>query len=92
MLTLGPTEDEKSAISGHFSYLERLAASGVVLLAGRKMDTGARTFGIVIFAAKSEAEALEIARGDPAIERGVMNFEFFPFRVAVLSQNWAGAA
>ncbi len=90
MLTLGPTADEASAVSAHFSYLERLTASGVVLLAGRTLNADARTFGIVVFAADSEIEAAEVVRMDPAVEQGVMKAELFPFSVALLSKKWKG--
>jgi uncharacterized protein YciI len=90
MLTLGLTANEDAAVSAHFSYLEKLTASGVVLLAGRTLNSDATTFGIVVFAAETEIEAAEIARKDPAVERGVMKAELFPFGVALLSQNWKG--
>lgn len=90
MLTLGPTADEASAVSAHFSYLERLTASGVVLLAGRTLNSDARTFGIVVFTAGSETEAAEVVRMDPAVEQGVMRAGLFPFGVALLSQKWKG--
>jgi uncharacterized protein len=90
MLTVGPTASEASAVGDHFSYLERLTTAGVVLLAGRTLTSDDRTFGIVVFAAESEEEAAAVVQKDPAVERGVMKAELFPFRVALLSQNWAG--
>ena len=90
MLISGPTDAEKAAISAHFEHLEAQAEKGVVLLAGRTMGTAERTFGIVIFAAESQAEAEEFARKDPAIALGVMNYELFHYRVAVHSKNWIG--
>ena len=90
MLTQGPTAGEASVVGAHFSYLERLTASGIVLLAGRTLNSDARTFGIVVFVAESEIEAMEIVRKDPAVEQGIMKAELFPFGVALLSQNWIG--
>jgi uncharacterized protein YciI len=90
MLTKGPTATEALAVGDHFSYLKELTARGVVLLAGRTLTTDDRTFGIVVFAAESEEEAAKIMRADPAVERGVMKAELFPFGVALLSQNWTG--
>ncbi|MEP6503871.1 MAG: hypothetical protein ABJD97_11090, partial [Betaproteobacteria bacterium] len=52
MLLAGPTEHEKAIIDAHFAYLQKLADEGVVLLAGRTLETGARTFGLVVFTAR----------------------------------------
>jgi GNAT superfamily N-acetyltransferase/uncharacterized protein YciI len=90
MLVSGATPSESAAIGEHFSYLEALAQKGVVLLAGRTLNSDEHTFGIVIFAAGSEAEAAEIMAKDPAVERRVMKAELFPFRASLLSQNWLG--
>ena len=92
MLVSGPTDEEKAAIMAHFEDLEALAWKGIVLLAGRTMGTAEKTWGIVILAAESEAAAREIALGDPAVARGVMNHELSAYRVAVLSRNWVGNA
>jgi ribosomal protein S18 acetylase RimI-like enzyme/uncharacterized protein YciI len=92
MLTAGPTAFEASAIADHFSYLERLTGEGVVLLAGRTSNSDERTFGIVVFAAGSDDEAGEVVRMDPAVARGVMTAEIFPFGVALLSHDWSGNA
>jgi ribosomal protein S18 acetylase RimI-like enzyme/uncharacterized protein YciI len=90
MLTSGPTAFEASAIADHFSYLERLTGEGVVLLAGRTSNSDERTFGIVVFAAVSDDEAGEVVRMDPAVARGVMIAQLFPFSVALLSHDWSG--
>jgi len=92
MLVSGPTDEEMAAIAAHFEYLEALAGKGIVLLAGRTMGTGEKTWGIVVFAAESEAAAREIALSDPSIARGVMHHELSAYRVAVLSKNWVGEA
>jgi uncharacterized protein YciI len=91
MLTTGPTAFEESAVADHFSYLERLTGEGVVLLAGRTLNSDDRTFGIVVFAAGSDDEAGDVVRMDPAVARGVMKAELFPFSVALLSQDWSGS-
>jgi uncharacterized protein YciI len=91
MLISGPTDDEMAAISAHFEHLEALAQKGIVLLAGRTTGTAEKTFGLVIFAAESADAAREFAMRDPAIARGVMQFELYPYRVGVLSKNWIGA-
>ena len=85
MLTGGPTPSEVSVIDQHFEYLARLVAEGVVFLAGRTLITDERTFGIVIFQAPTEAEAIELMRNDPAVSGGVMAAELFPYRIALWS-------
>ena len=88
MLVSGPTEAESAAIGAHFAYLQGLAAEGVVLMAGRTIDTGVDTWGIVVFQAASLADAEGVMRADPAVARGVMRGELFPYRVAVWSDTF----
>jgi uncharacterized protein YciI len=90
MLLSGPTVGEMAAITAHLEHLEAEAAKGVVLVAGRTMETAEKTFGIVIFAAESAEAAREFTIRDPAIARGVMQYELYPYRVAVRSGNWIG--
>jgi uncharacterized protein len=85
MLVEGPTPLEASIVGEHFKYLAALVKDGVVLMAGRTQNTGERTFGIVVFAAPSEAEARALMNGDPAVKQGVMTAELFPFSVALWS-------
>ena len=88
MLVSGPTEHEMQVIDAHFAHLQKLAADGVVLMAGRTIDTGPATWGIVVFRAASPAEAEAVMRGDPAIAQGVMHGELFPYRVAVWADGF----
>ncbi len=88
MLVSGPTEREMQVIDAHFAHLKTLAEDGVVLMAGRTIDTGPATWGIVVFTAPSLAEAEAVMRGDPAIAQGVMHCELFPYRVAVWSDTF----
>ena len=88
MLVSGPTERERQVIDAHFAHLRRLADDGVVLMAGRTLDTGPATWGIVVFTAPSLAEAEAVMRVDPAIAQGVMHGELFPYRVAVWSERF----
>jgi uncharacterized protein YciI len=85
ILTGGPTEEEAAIIGEHFAYLERLVAQNVVLMAGRTLNTDERTFGIVVFVARSNQEAVELMQNDPAVSRGIMVAELFPYRVALWS-------
>ena len=61
-------------------------------MAGRTIDTGAATWGIVVFQAPSLAEAEAVMRGDPAIAQGVMHCELFPYRVAVWADGFKPGA
>ena len=91
MLVSGPTEHEMQVMTTHFAHLQKLGADGVVLMAGRTMDTGAATWGIVVFTAPSLAAAEAVMRSDPAIAEGLMQCELFPYRVAVWSDHYKPA-
>jgi len=85
MLTEGPTEEEMRLVSQHFAYLQELGKQGNLILAGRTLNTDADCFGIVIFQAASEEEALAIMENDPAVNNGVMTARLFPYRIALLA-------
>jgi uncharacterized protein YciI len=90
MVTRGPTDDEASILSEHFSYLKSLTDRGVVLVFGRTQNNDPSTFGIAIFRAESEETARSIMNNDPAVKRGVMRAELFPYKVAGLNtSDWA---
>lgn len=83
MLSDGPTPEEAEVVAQHAAYLEELAERGALILAGRTQTTDASSFGLVIFRAASEDAARRIVEEDPAVKRGVMRAELFPYRVAV---------
>jgi uncharacterized protein YciI len=83
----GPTEGEAEIIARHFAYLERLVAERVVLMAGRTLAADENVFGIVIFVAASETEALQIMNDDPAVRHEPMRAQLYPYRVALWSRN-----
>lgn len=85
MLAEGPTGREATIVGEHFRHLQQLVADGVVLMAGRTSNAGERTFGVVLLVAASDAEAAAFMESDPAVRRGVMTAELFPFRVALWS-------
>jgi uncharacterized protein YciI len=87
MLSEGLTEEESEATSDHYAYLKSLLEEGVLVLAGRTLNTDVSAFGIVILNANSEEEARQIVLNDPAVVRGVMNAELFPYRVALMGNN-----
>ncbi len=85
MLSDGPTELETAVVSQHFNYLKTLTEQGVVLLAGRTLNTDESSFGIIIFEAKSQKAAQAIVDNDPAVNQGVMRAELYPYRVALMA-------
>ncbi len=87
MLSEGPTSDEAKAVEDHFLYLKDLVAEGVVFMAGRTHGAAERTFGICFFEADDETAARALMDADPAVVRGVMRAELFPFRAALWSDN-----
>jgi uncharacterized protein YciI len=83
MLSEGPTEAEAAIVAQHFGYLKDLAEQGVVVLAGRTLNTDPSSFGIIILRADTEATARGIMEDDPAVRQGVMRAELFPYRIAL---------
>ena len=84
MLSAGPTDEEAKIVSHHFNYLKRLRDEGIVLLAGRTLNTDPSSFGIVIFQANNEIEAQTIMDNDPAVNQGVMRAKLYPYRIALM--------
>jgi uncharacterized protein YciI len=84
MLQGGLTKEESAFIDEHYYRLKELTKKGVVILAGRTLNTDQSSFGIVIFRADSEEAAREIMNGDPAVKNGVMKATLFSFQVALM--------
>ncbi len=80
-LASAPSPDEERILDVHFRRLQEALASQRLILAGPCVD-GA--FGIVVFRAGSEVEALAFMEGDPAITEGLMTATLHPFRVSLL--------
>ena len=87
MLAEGPTPEEERIVGEHFAYLSELTEQGVVILAGRTLNTDESSFGIVIFRASSEEAAREVMKNDPAVSKGVMKAVFFPYRIALMGDT-----
>jgi uncharacterized protein YciI len=77
------TDADKAAVSRHFAQLQEATASGRVILAGRTLEPGDRTFGLVIFEARDEADARRFMESDPAVVAGVMTATLHPYAVAL---------
>jgi uncharacterized protein YciI len=86
MLSEGSTPEEDEVVSRHFAYLKDLTEQGVLLLAGRTLNTDNSSFGICIFEAEDEAAARRIVEADPAVQARVMRAELFPYRVALMKK------
>ena len=94
MLLEGSTPEEDAIIGQHFAYLQGLTAQGVVILAGRTLNTDPSSFGIVIFRAADDTAAHALMDNDPVVRQGVMRAELFPYRIALWAspdQNQEGA-
>jgi uncharacterized protein YciI len=84
---IGSTPEEDAIISEHFDYLKALTEQGVVLMAGRTVNTEDTSHGLVIFLAASEIAARAVMENDPAVRAGVFRAELFPFAVALASSG-----
>lgn len=83
MLADGLTSEEDRIISDHFDYLKGLTDAGVVMHAGRTLNTDNSNFGIVILRVDSEQEARQIMHNDPAVRQRVMRAELYPYHIAL---------
>jgi uncharacterized protein YciI len=86
MLTDGPTPEEADIVARHFAYLKHLTEQGVVVLAGRTLNTDETSFGVVIMRAASEEAARTVMQNDPAVQHHVMRAELYPYRIALMAQ------
>ena len=87
MLSEGSTPGEDAITAQHFSYLQQLVEQGVVILAGRTLNSDNSSFGIIIFNAESEEKAREIVNNDPGVNSRQFRAELFPYRIALVEQG-----
>ncbi len=81
------TPEEDAVVGDHFRYLKDLTDQGIVLLAGRTLNTDASSHGIVLFTADSPEHAQVLMENDPAVVAGVFRAELFSFSVALASEK-----
>ena len=62
------TAQDEAIVQKHFIRLKQYTEAGKVILAGRTLNQDSESFGLVIFEASSEDEALAFMNGDPAVE------------------------
>lgn len=91
MMINGPNEQEAAVLAEHYDYLKDLAARGVVIFAGRTTNNDDSAFGVVVFKAESEDAARAIMFADPALKRGVLGVQLFPFSVTAFGAAPAAA-
>lgn len=77
------TDADKKTVGAHFAHLQAATKERKVILAGRTMEPGDKTFGLVIFEAASLAEATEFMKSDPAVAAGVMTATVHPYAVVL---------
>lgn len=77
------TDADKQAVGEHFRRLKADTEQGKVIFAGRTLEPGATTFGIVVFEAATPADAEAYANRDPAVVGGVMRVDTHPFALVL---------
>ena len=87
MLTEGPTDAEKMMAAQHWMYSQDLLRRGVIVFAGRTVDTSPESFASCVIRAGSEAEARAVMEGDPAVKGGVFRARLFRFQ-PMLVGDW----
>jgi uncharacterized protein YciI len=81
------TKDDEAALSRHFARFKLASEKGELILAGRTVEPGDKTFGIAIFEATDEKAARSFMESDPAVVAGLMTAELHPFAVALQRKN-----
>jgi len=77
------TDTQNAVIARHFERLAEAARAGKVIIAGRTTEPLDKTFGLVIFEADNEADALEFMLSDPAVVAQLMTATLHPYAVAL---------
>ena len=75
--TMSP--EEQSAFDDHFTYMEKLLAEGILVLAGPTL--GPANTGVCIFEAEDGEAARAIMDADPPIAQGLVRGQLRPFNV-----------
>src|SRR4029077_2200859 len=81
------TNDDNAALDRHLARFKHAIESGELILAGRTLESGDKTFGIAIFKAPDEAAARQFMESDPAVVAGLMTAELHPFAVVLERKN-----
>ena len=81
------TAEDKAAVDRHLANFKAAVQSGQLILVGRTMEPGDKTFGIAIFEAADETAARKFMESDPTVMAGVMSAELHPFAVFLQRKN-----
>ncbi|WP_244668288.1 YciI family protein [Bacillus sp. NTK074B] len=81
------TVGDEEIVQRHFERLNEWMDSGTVILAGRTLNEEENAFGIVVFEADDEEQAIAFMKEDPTVVEGIMTAELFPYRVALLRKS-----
>ena len=81
------TKDDEAVLGRHLARFKEAIKTGQLILAGRTLEPGDKTFGVAIFEAPDEAAARSFMEGDPAVVAGLMTAELHPFAVALRRTN-----
>ena len=81
------TKEDEAVIGRHLASFNEAIKRGQLILAGRTLEPGDKTFGVAIFEAKDEAAARAFMESDPAVAAGLMTAELHPFAVALQRKN-----
>jgi uncharacterized protein YciI len=81
------TEKEERIVAMHFDGLKKLLIEKRLILAGKTDGINEDTFGIVIFKANNDNEALEMMNDDPAVKQGIMTAKIYPYSIALMDGN-----
>jgi uncharacterized protein YciI len=76
------TDADQGVIKAHVAHLKAATDRGQLVLAGRTLEAGDRTFGLVVFHAPDEAAAQAFMNSDPAVAGKIMTAELHPYHVA----------
>lgn len=79
-----PSDKDEAILEEHLRYLEELEHRGIVVMAGHTTSEDAQSFELCAIEAASENAARDIMNKDPAVWRGIMTAELFPFRVTAM--------
>lgn len=75
------TEEDYAIMGEHFLYLKELLKKNILILAGPELNA---KFGLAVIETGNEESAKDIMNNDPAVKKGIMNAELYPYRVSLL--------
>ena len=80
---INPIEKENKIMSDHFLYLKGLLNQGKLYLAGPTLKED-DPFGVYIFIAENEEEALTFLENDPSVKAGIQHITTLrPIRISL---------